>query len=77
MALEKELETYKRKLPQLKNSEGKFILVHGDDADVFAAYEDALRAGYQRYGLNAFMVKQIKSFEQAQLITRLVVPTPV
>jgi hypothetical protein len=30
MALEKELKTYREKLPELKAHEGKFVLIHGD-----------------------------------------------
>ena len=29
MALEKELETYNSKSPELKEDEGKFVLIHG------------------------------------------------
>ena len=44
MALEKELEAFKKKLPELKDQQGKFALVHGDDfVDVFSSYEDALK----------------------------------
>ncbi len=77
MALEKELETYARKLPELKEHEGKFALVHGDVVDVFASYEDAIKEGYGRFGLEPFLVKQIQSVEQVQLVTRLLVPSPV
>ena len=31
MALELELETYKRKLPELLDAEGKFVLIRGDE----------------------------------------------
>ena len=72
MALEKELETYKRKLPELISEEGKFVLIKGDDVcDTFTSYEDALKEGYKRFGLEPFLVKQIYAIEQVQLITRL------
>lgn len=75
MALERELETYKRKLPELKEHQGKFALIRGDDVvDVYSSYEDAIKAGYDRFGLEPFLVKQIQSVEQVQLVTRLVVP---
>jgi hypothetical protein len=76
MALEREFETYKRRLPELAGSEGKFALVHGDDLDVFTSYEDAAKEGYRRYGLTPFMVKRIQAIEQVQQITRLLVPQP-
>ena len=31
MALAREMETYRRELPQLLRDEGKFVLIHGDD----------------------------------------------
>lgn len=75
MALEKELETYKRKLPELKALEGKFVLIHGDEVvDTFSAYEDAIKEGYSKFKLEPFLVKQISSIEQAQFISRFVDP---
>jgi len=76
MALEKELETFERKLPELKaEHEGKFALVHGDElVDVFSSYEDAIKAGYSRFGLSPFLVKQIHALEQAQFISRFLTP---
>lgn len=77
MALERELETWRRKFPELLQHEGKFALVHGDEiADVFAAYEDAIQAGYQRFGLQPFLVKQVQSDEQPEVITRTFAPAP-
>lgn len=71
MALEHELDTYRRKLPELKGSEGKFALVQGEAVDVFTSYEDALKEGYRRFGLTPFLIKQIEAVEQVQFITRL------
>lgn len=76
MALEKELETYRAKLPELKTQEGKFVLIQGDTVvDTYSSYEDAMKEGYTKYGLNTpFLVKQIQSVEQAHFISRLVDP---
>ncbi len=75
MALEKELETYKKKLPELKALEGKFVLIHGDEViDTFSSYEDAIKEGYSKFKLEPFLVKQISSIEQIQLISRFVEP---
>lgn len=71
MALEKELETYKLKLSDLRSDEGKFALVHGEELTVFGTYEDALKEGYERFGLKPFLVKQIQTTEVVQFITRL------
>jgi hypothetical protein len=73
MALERELETYKNKLPELKQHEGKFVLIKGEEVvDTFATYEDAIKEGYQRFKLEPFLVKQIQSIEQVQFISRFV-----
>ena len=79
MALEKELDTFKRKLPELKaENEGKFALVHQDEVvDVFSSYDDAIKAGYAKFGLTPFLVKQIHAVEQAQFISRFVDPCAV
>ncbi len=75
MALEKELATYKDKLPELKEHEGKYVLIHGDRVvDFFAAYEDALKAGYQQFKLEPFLVKQVNATEQVLHLTRHVLP---
>ena len=71
MALEKEMETYQRELPNLLSQEGKFVLIQGGNViEVFDTYEDALKAGYKQAGLSPFMVKQIQATEQVQFITR-------
>ena len=72
MALEKELATYQAKLPELKQNEGKFVLIHGEEVcDIyFTTYEDALQVGYKRYGLKPFLVKQIQTIEPIFYFTR-------
>jgi len=75
MALEKELATYQRKLPELKASEGKFVLIHGDEvAGTFTSAEDAINAGYEKFKLEPFLVKQIRAIEIVQFISRFVEP---
>jgi hypothetical protein len=71
MALEKELGTYQNKLQELIPNEGKFVLIHGDQvAGIWETYEDALQAGYQRFGLEPFLVKRIQWSETIQNFTR-------
>ena len=78
MALEKELSTYKAKLRDLKEHEGKFVLIHGEDVvDLFTSYDDAIKEGYQKFGLEPFLVKQIQSVEHVQFISRLAAPQRV
>ena len=74
MALEKELEVYKKKLPELKEHEGKFALVGDTFVDVFGTYEDAIKAGYNKFRLKPFLVKRIEGEEQIHTITRLLFP---
>ncbi len=75
MALEKELATYKSKLPELKDSEGKLVLIHGDElVDTYTSYEDAIKEGYARFKLEPFLVKHIHTIEQVQFISRFVDP---
>jgi hypothetical protein len=75
MALEKELATYKLKLPELKANEGRFVLIHGDDVvDIYSSYDDAIKEGYNKFKLEPFLVKQIHALEQVQFISRFVEP---
>jgi hypothetical protein len=78
MALEKEMATFTRELPRLiKEAQGKYALVKdGEIAAVFDTYEDALTAGYGRFGLETFMVKQISALERGQHFTRSIAPCP-
>ena len=71
MVLEHELKTYEQRLPDLRAHEGKFVLIHDDEVvGIFVAYEDAIRAGYEKYGLSPFLVKQIHAVERVQYFTR-------
>ncbi len=71
MALEKEQAAYARELPNLLASDGKFVVIHGDDiAGIFDTYHDALKIGYERFKLEPFFVKQIKAMETVQFFTR-------
>lgn len=71
MALEQELETYRRELPGLLTREGQHVLIHGDAvAGVFPSRDDALLAGYERYDHAPFLVKQIRANEPPVLVRR-------
>lgn len=71
MALERELETYNRLKSSLLDKQGKFVVIHDNEvAGVWDTYSDALRAGYDRYRLEPFLVKRIEAVEQVQSITR-------
>jgi hypothetical protein len=75
MALEKEIETYKRELPSLLKDEGKFVVIHGDEVEgSYDTYEDALKIGYGKFGLKDFMVKKIQATERMLFFTRDICP---
>jgi hypothetical protein len=75
MALEQELAAYKSRLPELHDQQGQFALIQGNVlAGVYGTYDDALRAGYEAFGLQPFLVKQIQIIEQVQFIARLAAP---
>jgi hypothetical protein len=75
MALEKELATYRAKLPQLKDQAGRYVLIHGDDViDTYSSYDDALKEGYEKFGLKPFLVKRIEAVESAHFISRHIQP---
>lgn len=70
-ALETELKTYQRLLPSLLSEEGRFALIAGEELlGTYAAYEDALKYGYQKQGLQPFLVKRISPEEQILYFTR-------
>jgi hypothetical protein len=75
MALEKELSTYRHRIPELMKHEGSFVLIHGDEVvDFFGKYDQAIQAGYHRFGLaSSFLVKQIHAVEKVQFVSRLIV----
>ena len=69
--LQKEIATYNRELPMLLGKVGKFVLIKGDVVvNVFDSYEDALSIGYDRFGLDPFLVKRIAPTEQISFFTR-------
>lgn len=75
MALEKELQTYEANVGNWTEQAGKFVLIRGEEVvDFFAAYEDAIKAGYQKFGLDQFLVKQVNTVGAVQYITRHVMP---
>jgi hypothetical protein len=77
MALEKELETYKKNLADLKGQhEGKYVLIHGEQVvDTFSTYEDAIKSGYQQFKNDPFLVKKVHVMEPTFFVSRNLTPS--
>jgi hypothetical protein len=77
MALEREIETYRRKLPELLVQKGKYVVIHHDEVvGTFDGLEDALRAGYERFNDEAFLVRQINDTEKVLVTSKGIRPCP-
>jgi hypothetical protein len=80
VALEQELTTFRRELPALLRDEGKrgkYVLVHGDTVDsVWTTVDEALAAGYDRFGIEPFLVQQITEHERPHYFSRNVTRCP-
>jgi len=64
MAFEKELETYRKALPDWIEQEGRWTLILGEEiGGVFDSREEATDQGYEKFGLAQFLVKQIHQVE--------------
>lgn len=74
MTLDHEMEIFQRELPNLLRTESnrdKFVLIHGDKVDsVWDTVEEALDAGYERFGLEVFLVKKITEHEKPVYFSR-------
>ena len=69
--LQKEIETYNTKLPELLGSIGKFVLIKDSEiVGIYDTYADALKVGYERFQLQPFMVKQIAPAEKIYSFAR-------
>ena len=69
MPLETEFATYRASLPVLGPEEGKFVLIQGEEiAGTFHSWEAAVKAGYDRFKFDPFLVKQIQTFEKGLFV---------
>jgi hypothetical protein len=80
MPLEIELETFRNLLPSLLKDPklvGRFVLIHGEAVDSdWATLDDALKAGYARFDLEPFLIKQVVEHEEPVFFSRRVKPCP-
>lgn len=75
LELEKELEVYRERLHEWESMEGKFVLICASEVvDFFDDYTDAVRAGYEKFGIIPFLVKKVSQQRPAHNITRLYAP---
>ncbi|MCL5673787.1 MAG: hypothetical protein M1407_04125 [Deltaproteobacteria bacterium] len=69
--LKHELDRYKDNLETLLVNEGRFVLIKDDDNfEFFDTYDDALKAGYEKYGVEPFLVHKISRIESTANFTR-------
>ncbi len=69
--LEQEIQTFEaNKEELLGKAKGKFALVKDDDiVDVFDTQMDAIRRGYEQFGNEPFLVKEVREIEIPQNFT--------
>ena len=71
MALEREDATYQAKLPELlATSEGKFVVIHGEEVALADSFDQALEIGFDRYEPGEFLVKRILEAEPILYFSR-------
>ena len=73
-ALAQEMATYRDHLPELlRRQEGQYVLIKGSDVGgVFRDRSEALREGYQRFGVVPFLVRQIVASEPVVYLPNVV-----
>jgi len=78
--LGKELETYRRVLPGLladPEKVGKYVLIRGDELfGVYPTQNEAIEAGYDRFGVVPLLAKQIVEREEPLFFPRMINQCP-
>lgn len=71
--LKTELQTYEKLLPDMLSDEGMYAVIKGEELiGKYETYNDALKAGYDRFGVQPFLVKKISSVENIAFFSRAV-----
>lgn len=75
MNVQNAIETYNENFNSLLSHEGEYIILYGDKQfeGYWKSYDDALKAGYEQFGLEPFFVKKIEREESAHYFTRGVI----
>lgn len=69
MVLDREIQTYEERKEELLAHEGKYVVIHGEEIGGFYdTLDEALEAGYERFGLDPILVKQIEREERVYWI---------
>jgi len=78
MALERELDTFQRELPDLLSNpenHGKYVLIQADRIlGLYPSFETGLDAGYQQCELEPFLVKKVVEHEEPVYFSRNAIP---
>jgi hypothetical protein len=71
----RESAVYDAHLIDLLDSQGKYVLIYGEEiTGPFETFDEALDVGYDKYGLELFMVKQIHKAEPIHYFSRDLAP---
>jgi len=66
-----ELAKYEEEKEALLGQEGRFVLIKGREIPgIWDTYEDALQAGFEKFKLEPFLVKQIQGIERVRFFSR-------
>jgi hypothetical protein len=72
--LDKEMETFRRELPKLLGdpmNHGMFVLIRGNEVvNVYPSFDAALSVGYDKFGLETFLVKEVIEHEEPRYFSR-------
>ncbi len=73
VTFEQAVRTFDEHRPEWSGHLGKYVLIHGSTVvNFYSAYDDAIQAGYEKFGIEPFLVRRIvDTIAEARLITRL------
>jgi hypothetical protein len=76
MALERELATFERQLPELlRTHPGQFVLIHGDATEgAWKTEDEAYAAGCERFGVEPFLVMLVAESEPPLPVFQNILP---
>jgi hypothetical protein len=69
--LKRELDTFEAHKADFAKNAGAFVLIKDDEIEgTFDTYSDALKVGYDKFGVDVFLVKQISPAERILSFSR-------